>query len=323
MPLRAGMSYQVADAARRIAPRDRRETLHRRLIGVDDLAAGVALRMSAVRSPWSMRACAAAATAGLAWKATPRPAFRDHVEIVGAVADRQRFFGADAERSVQLEQASRASPRGRGSARRRRRRACRHWRAGRWRGSRRSRSSRRCAGEQREAAGDQAGIARHSRAWSATSVRPPGVSVMRSAITSSTTDERQALEQRDALAQRRLEGDLAAHRALGDRGDMRLQADVVRKFVDAFLADHGGIHVGDEQLLARGSGRLHDDVDRIAAERRAQSSASSRASLSCRARKRCRRQCRGRARPAPAPRTANAARGAGSRRRARARRDWR
>lgn len=74
--------------------------------------------------------------------------------------------------------------------------------------------------------------------------------------------ERQALKQRDALAQRRLEFDLAAHRPLGDRGDMVLQPDEAGEFVDAFLADHGRIHVGEKKLLAPGRGRLHHDVDR-------------------------------------------------------------
>ena len=84
----------------------------------------------------------------------------------------------------------------------------------------------------------------------ATSSRPPGVSVMRLASTSSTTLDRQALEQRDALAQRRLELDFAAHRAFGDGGDMRLEAGEIGQLVDAFLADHGGIHVGQQKLLA-------------------------------------------------------------------------
>ena len=47
---------------------------------------------------------------------------------------------------------------------------------------------------------------------------------MRVFSTSSTTLTEQALQQRDALAQRRLELDLAAHRALGDLGDMRPSA---------------------------------------------------------------------------------------------------
>ena len=45
----------------------------------------------------------------------------------------------------------------------------------------------------------------------------------------------QPLQQCDALAQRRREFDFAAHGPLGDRGDMRLEADIVGKFVDAFL----------------------------------------------------------------------------------------
>ena len=63
-------------------------------------------------------------------------------------------------------------------------------------------------------------------------------------------------QQRDALAQGRLEGDLAAHGPLGDRGD-RSRARRSGKFVDAFLADQRRIHVGDQQALAalRAAGR--------------------------------------------------------------------
>ena len=104
----------------------------------------------------------------------------------------------------------------------------------------------------------------------ATSVRPPGVSVIRSAITSLDHRVGQALQQRDALAQRRLELELAAHGALGDGGDVRLQAGVVGQFVDALLADHGGIHVGEEQPLAAGPVRRHDHVDRPSGEAPAQ-----------------------------------------------------
>ena len=84
---------------------------------------------------------------------------------------------------------------------------------------------------------------------------------MRCFSTSSTTADRKALQECDALAQRRLELDLAAHRAFGDPGDMGFQADIVGQFVDAFLADHGGVHVGEEQLLAPVGLRLHHDVD--------------------------------------------------------------
>ena len=88
-------------------------------------------------------------------------------------------------------------------------------------------------------------------------------------MTSSTAVARQALEQGHALAQRRRELDLAAHGALGDGGDMRLQADMIGELVDAFLADHGRIHVGEEQRLAAAARRLHHDVDGRAGERRA------------------------------------------------------
>ena len=83
-----------------------------------------------------------------------------------------------------------------------------------------------------------------------TSSRPPGVGVMRFASTSSTTLTGRSFKQRDALAQRRLEFDFAAHRAFGDAGDMRLQPGEIGQFVDAFLADHGGIHVRQKKLLA-------------------------------------------------------------------------
>ena len=86
-------------------------------------------------------------------------------------------------------------------------------------------------------------------------------------ITSSTTATGRPFEQRHALAQRRLERDLAAHRPLGDRRHMRFQPGIVGQLVDAFLADHGGIHVGDEQPLAPGGEGLHHDVDRRGRER--------------------------------------------------------
>ncbi len=105
------------------------------------------------------------------------------------------------------------------------------------------------AGKQREAAGHQAGegaVLPHGGDQRAAAGRE------RDPFCDHLVDDRkrQALEQRDALAQRRLEFDLAAHRPLGDRRDVRFQADVIRELVDAFLADHGGIHVGDEQPLA-------------------------------------------------------------------------
>ena len=52
---------------------------------------------------------------------------------------------------------------------------------------------------------------------------------------------------------------------------MLFQPHVVRQFVDALLADHGRIHVGDEQLLAARGGGLHHHVDRQILQRGAQS----------------------------------------------------
>ena len=104
---------------------------------------------------------------------------------------------------------------------------------------------------------------------------------MRFAITSSTTVTGRPFSSATRSRKRRLERDLAAHRAFGDGGDMRLEADEIGQFVDAFLADHGGIHVGDQQLLAPMRHRLHHDVE-FAVQCVAQLSASLRGSVRCR-----------------------------------------
>ncbi len=72
--------------------------------------------------------------------------------------------------------------------------------------------------------------------------------------------ERQVGEQRDPFAQRRFEGDLAAHRAIGDFGDVIADTDRGGELVDAFLFDQGRIHVSDQQPLGAGRDRLNDDV---------------------------------------------------------------
>jgi len=124
-------------------------------------------------------------------------------------------------------------------------------------------------GEQRKAAGDQAGpgaIGAHGRDQLAAARR------RNDALGQHLVDhaDRHVLQQRDALAQRRLERDLAAHRAFGDFCDMILQPGEIGQFVDAFLADHGGIHVGEKKPLAPDGARLHHDVDRQIAARLAQ-----------------------------------------------------
>ncbi len=77
-------------------------------------------------------------------------------------------------------------------------------------------------------------------------------------------------KQGDALAQRRFESDLAAHGAFGDFRDHVLQADEIGQFIDAFLADHGGIHVGEQQLLAPVLQRLDKNIDRRGAKAKPQ-----------------------------------------------------
>ena len=76
----------------------------------------------------------------------------------------------------------------------------------------------------------------------------------------------QTLQQRDPFAQGGLERDLAVHRPRRDGGNVFLESDFGREFVDAFLVDHGGIHVGDEQPLAPRILPLDRDVDRQAGE---------------------------------------------------------
>ncbi len=83
--------------------------------------------------------------------------------------------------------------------------------------------------------------------------------------------DRQALQECDPLAQGGLEGNLAIHRARRDFRHLVLQADDVGKFVDAFLADHGGIHIGDEEFLAAALRLLHHEVDREVCDDRPQS----------------------------------------------------
>ena len=76
-------------------------------------------------------------------------------------------------------------------------------------------------------------------------------------------------EQPHALAQRAGEIELALHRALGDPRDLVLEPGIIGELVDAFLADDGRIHVGDEQPLPARLVGLDDDID----ARRAPSSA--------------------------------------------------
>ena len=62
--------------------------------------------------------------------------------------------------------------------------------------------------------------------------------------------------------------ELALHRPLGDPRDLVLEAGIIGELVDAFLADDGRIHVGDEQPLPARLLRLDDDVDALEAVER-------------------------------------------------------
>lgn len=123
--------------------------------------------------------------------------------------------------------------------------------------------------EHGEAAGDERGVAA-MRLHGANQFAPAGRK--RDSFRHDVVDHRhrQALQQRDPLAQRRLEGDFAIHRARGDGGNMGLDAGHVGQFVDALLVDHGGIHVGEQDGLAPARPILHDDIDRFAGKRLAQ-----------------------------------------------------
>jgi tRNA dimethylallyltransferase len=130
------------------------------------------------------------------------------------------------------------------------------------------------ANPRRDRAGELAKAARHDDdARSAGPHRPrkrARAGVEPDAVSQHIADDarRQAGEQRDALAQRRLERDLAPHRALGDRGDAIPHAGICRELVDAFLADQRRIHVGDQEALQAMRRGLHNDVDRLSGERR-------------------------------------------------------
>src|SRR5262249_45882758 len=63
------------------------------------------------------------------------------------------------------------------------------------------------------------------------------------------------LEHGDALGEGGGKVEFPAHGALGDGGDLGLEAGEVGQLVEAFLTYDGGIHVRDEQFLAPVGGR--------------------------------------------------------------------
>ncbi len=70
----------------------------------------------------------------------------------------------------------------------------------------------------------------------------------------------QSGEQCDPLRQRLGKRQFAAHGAFGDVGDLGLQSGEVRQLVDAFLPDHGRVHVGNEQVRGGKGPVAHQQV---------------------------------------------------------------
>jgi len=71
----------------------------------------------------------------------------------------------------------------------------------------------------------------------------------------------ETLQQGDPFEESRLEIELAVHRPRRDRGHLLADASGIGQFVDAFLADHGRIHVRQKELLLPHPGLLHGDID--------------------------------------------------------------
>jgi hypothetical protein len=73
----------------------------------------------------------------------------------------------------------------------------------------------------------------------------------------------QARQQGDAGDQGLVEIQLSVHGAGGDGGDARADAGDIGQLVNAFLLDHGRIHVGQQHRLAPAGGRLDDKVEAL------------------------------------------------------------
>ena len=76
----------------------------------------------------------------------------------------------------------------------------------------------------------------------------------------------QPLEQLHALGEGTLEIEFAAHGAGRDVPDAGPHARHLAELIDAFLLDHGRVHVGDEQALAAVVDRDHGGVDGVVAD---------------------------------------------------------
>ena len=74
---------------------------------------------------------------------------------------------------------------------------------------------------------------------------------------------RQILYQRQTRFERRLEIEFTLHGAGGDHLDPVANAGKRTQLVDAFLADHGRVHVGDEEALAAVIRGQERNIDRL------------------------------------------------------------
>ncbi len=217
-------------------------------------------RAARVRSPWSMRAATCAATAGLARKATPRPAA---CSIGRSLAPSPTVIVCSAESS---RSAARRSQRGELGLLAQDRRldgaGKRHAVVGQHvcavgieaqRPAHHRGEIGEAAGDQRTVravllhGGDQCGAARRVADASG------GLVELR---------HRKALQQPDPLLERAGEIDLAVHGAGGDGGDPVAQAEELGQLVQHLVLDHGRFHVGHQQLLAPARGGNDDGIDR-------------------------------------------------------------
>ena len=115
-------------------------------------------------------------------------------------------------------------------------------------------------GEEREAAGDETGVS---------AICAHGCDQRRAArcqldaVCNHLIDDRrgETFEQSHALAQGRFEFEFAPHGALGNAADLVAETRHRAQFVDAFLVDHGGIHVRDQQLFFAALRGLQHHID--------------------------------------------------------------
>ncbi len=93
-------------------------------------------------------------------------------------------------------------------------------------------------------------------------MRPPGVKVILSDSTVARACLGKPRIRADAFLEGCLEVELAAHGTSRDVADAIADTCQYAELIDAFLADHGRVHIGDEESLATVFCIDHGDVDR-------------------------------------------------------------